>query len=656
MTRLPVYHHFDGKLCISGRSLIKTKQNPEGVISKYTWDDWVKRHGANLVQRGGNGRISLIEFSTIPMKYRELIRETYGDPEKKAQGNSFLSRVEPDKKAATFFLGYRLENGQSLPGKHIKQYSANAAILNTIKELYQTQRKARAAHGKDMRGFWPRMADTLHNLKTELNHSLPKNHLALKRKYNEYQKAGYEALISGKFCNANTAKITPEIEAWLIKEMAYTRQSVDMVYMRYHAEAQRKGWRTDITASAFRERVGQQRVRDLIDFKRHGRKGFRKLHGHTFKLKKPEFSNDIWVSDGTALNWYFRDENNKLAMATTYMVMDAKSRKFLGWSTKAGINKENFAMQLEAYRMAIRNSGAKPYQLLFDNQGGHKMTESREFYSKIATVSFATRAYRPSGKPIEQAFKYFQQLKLSEFPFWSGFGRESHSNLAFKPNMEAMQKNIEHLPSYDELIQLFDIVVEEWNELAFKGKPSPNEVYEASRNLEEEAITIEEMAELFWNVSSPRKYNSVGIKLKVQGEESLYEVYDDNGDVDFNFRMKHLHSTFHLRYDPDGEYPDIDLLQIHPTGGFQKVATASKKREVARAVRGLKEGDKAWIERQMKLEDESMDERDTIIEGYGYDETEKFSAWQNRLKKTAPVMALDDDEDDDPQTMFLNRI
>jgi hypothetical protein len=498
-----------------------------------------------------------------------------------------------------------------------------------------------------MKGFWPKISAAVNNLPASIGCDLPTAYTRLQKKYElyinggfvrlktgEYKVQGYESLISKKFCHENSRKITLEMEQWFVVEMANTRLSVEMLYhARFLNEAKKQGWRTDITADAFRKLEQEPRVRQLIQLKRHGRKAYRQEHGQTFKLKKPLYSNDIWVSDGTAVNWYFRN-GNQVELATTYMVMDSRSKKFLGWSTKYGINKEDFNMQLSAYRMALRNAGAKPYQLLFDNQGGHKNATSRAFYNKLASVVFPTRPYRPSGKPIEQAFGDFQILKLAEFPFWSGYGRASHAEVNFRPNMEAMKANIDLLPTYDELVQLFDVVVKEWNELGYNGKEAPNSVYASSVNPEQIPLSLDELADMFWNETEPIKYHEQGIYLIRNREKHLFEVYTPDGDVDYEFRRNYLHQKFIVKYDPDGEYTDIGLYQMHPTGGLQKVAIASPKREVERSVKYHKEGDVAWINKQMDLEGHMLDLMDREMEEMGYNEEVKWSSWRSRINHT----------------------
>ncbi len=631
-------------LCIELQPLIT-----EGIASLGLWQKWI-RNGAEVVRRGGNGRTALLKLETIPQRYQDMIKEKFGDPAKAAAKASFIDRVVSDQDAFNFYKNYRLENGKALPEDYQATCCINASVLNAIKVIYDVQLRARKAQGKTMRNFWKKASETINGIREQVNHTLPTYEDKLAAKYKlytvggvvklksgDYQVQGYEALISKKFCNDNTQKITPEIENWMINEMAQTRVSVEMMYhQKFLKAAQANGWRTDITAQAFRDREQQPRVRHLIELKRHGRKAFRQEYGHTFKLAKPMYSNDIWVSDGTALNWYY-NTGNGVGLATTYMIMDARSNKFLGWATKAGINKENFEMQLDGYRMALRNAGAKPYQLLFDNQGGHKKTESRMFYNKIAHVSFPTRAYRPSGKAIERAFGKFQQMKLAELPFWSGFGRPSHADVNYRPNMEEITKNIDNLPTFDELVKLFDVFVNEWNELDYNGTGSPNAIYNESRNPEEQPITLDEIAEMFWQMGGPKKYQSQGISIRIKGEDKLYEVYTADGNVDFNFRLNYLKQNFLYKYDPDGEFEDVELYTEHATLGLQRIATASPKRENSRSVKYLEDGEKEWMAKQMKAEEDMMDDMDKEMVAIGYNEEHKWNSWRDKITPVQPT-------------------
>jgi hypothetical protein len=644
----------NGILCISiaplaAAGILKPTVRKDGKVTYELWKKWAKRAKTlgYYYQPGGNGRESLIEYAAVPERYQRSIEERIGNPHKQGKLKAFTDYIERDKAAEDYYRDYRYgENDElSLPLRLIKTYTANAEVLNAIRTIYNNRLASRKKMGGSMRSFWQDVIDPVNQCKATIGHKLPGTHLRLKVVYEEYISGSYASLISGKLGNKNTEKITPEIEAWIVSEMASTRQSIEMVYLKYLQEAFKRSWRTDIEAAAFRHRVSQPRVQQLIDLARHGRKGLRKLHGHSFKLRKAKYANDIWVSDGTTLDLYFRRDDGTVGLASMYAVMDSMSCKMLGWATTPYMNKENNEVQLSAYRMALRNANALPYQLKYDNQKGHKTQVSQDFYKRLATVHFPSKPYRPSAKRIEFAFGKFQSLKLSEFPFWAGFGRTTWSDVNHAPNMDWINAHKDELPSYKELVQLFEIIIAEWNDLDFSGKGSPNKLYAENRNPEEQPLDVQDLMDLFWNIKGPVKYHAHGITLHHNNEQFLYEVYDHLGNVDYNFRRKYLHQGLFIKYDPDMEYTEIELYVKDAGTDLRHVATAKPKRDVSESVKYLNDDDRAWIEKQMKLEEQMMDTMEAELVSIGYDEHAKATRWRERLKQPAAVSHDDDDSD-----------
>lgn len=72
-----------------------------------------------------------------------------------------------------------------------------------------------------------------------------------------------------------------------------------------------------------------------------------------------------------------------------YEVIDAYSEVFLGYSV---CETENPRAQYAAYRMALITAGHRPYEVVHDNQGGHKEGDAVKFW--IASRSRCTA--RPS--------------------------------------------------------------------------------------------------------------------------------------------------------------------------------------------------------------------------------------------------------------------
>lgn len=628
---------------------------------QYKWDKRVGKLQTETKRSCRGKKVKILLESIQDDAKRQAILDKFKAPEKEARYTTFIERIVLDPEAQAFFADKNKAcdaKGNELPVAKQKTYVLNASIFNLLETIYAEQEAERKRFGTSMRGFWHEAAETLTAIQNEVPHTIGcKNHVSLKRAYEQYLDRSYSYFLKG-WGNTNAQLITDEIEDWYVNEMSQNRLSANMTYFKYLEEAPKRGWSLKITSSAFEARMAEERNRTKIQMARWGTKTHRNKKGQTFKLRKAEYSNDLWVGDGTSWNWYY-NQDGKPAMATTYFVMDSLSRKMLGWATLAGINKENMHLQLEAYRQALRNSGAKPYQLKYDNQGGHKGTTAADFYSRLATVHFPTRAYRPSGKRIEPTFKDFQTVKLAEMPFWTGFNRKSHANPDYAPDMENITKYVHLLPNYEQLLQLIDIAIGEWNNLNYNGKGSPNEIYERNRRADEKPVTLDELAELFWDIQGPKKYHPVGISLRYKGEDLLYEVYTDKGDVDYTFRKNYLNQKFYIKYDPDGEYPDIDLLQIHPTGGYQTIATASPKRSVSESVRGLKDGERDWIDRQMKMEDNYYAELQAELESIGYSDEQKFSRWMDKLnpqpsqqQATTPSLYGDDEDENQPMTII----
>lgn len=659
---MSVYINYKNTTCISLQGLtqagwdkLKPTKRPDGRETYQLWCKWMslaKQRNATR-QAGGNGRQSLIAFEAIPENYRDEISEKFGNPTKQASNNSFVSRILPDENAARFFLEYKIDTHRYLPKEHQQLYTANACVLNAIKILYTNQQAARAALGSQLKNFWKGIAEVLNNMRGEFNHSLRKNPVALQRQYNAYIKLGYESLISGKFCNPNSTKITPEIQAWIIKEMSSTRQSIEMVAMRYPAHAEKMGWRTDISVDAFKARAAKQNVRAVIDYARYGAKKFREKHGHYHAIAEAKYSNDIWMGDGTGTGFCYRTADNKIGYATSYFVMDAKSKKFLSCVTWEGIGGEDRHRQAEAFRAAARNTGyCKPYQIKVDHQKGHQTTEMRTLFNQLAHVVTFSRPHRSSGRSIERTFGMFQEMMLSQYFFWSGFGRHTHSTINHAPNNELMVQNLDKLPSYEELLKLMDVTVAEWNNLDYKGRENPNKVYAESLSPEQQVLTLDEIGEMFFTIQGPKEYGNSGILLRHKDFKQLYEVYDADGNVDYNFRNHYLHQSLYLRFDPELEFKDIDLLVLHGTGGYQKVATASPKRTISESVKYHAPGDVSWGLKQMDLEEEYMQglEKELVLVGHN---DESLNDWR---KKITIAKELNEEEgEEDIDQLFKNR-
>ncbi|HNW71159.1 MAG TPA: hypothetical protein PKI01_12195 [Bacteroidales bacterium] len=173
-----------------------------------------KRGYLKVARTGGNGRKALIEFDSIAkLERKNAILNMYGDPRQKAASGTLRERIKPDAKALEFYSNFQLSDGRSLPEKNIREYCQNASVLNAVHEILSEAKVARRAAGYgDSKHFFIKAAVTITSLAEEFAHTLPHNHRHIQRVYNKYITEGYYGLISGKFCNDNSRKVSNDIE------------------------------------------------------------------------------------------------------------------------------------------------------------------------------------------------------------------------------------------------------------------------------------------------------------------------------------------------------------------------------------------------------------------------------------------------------------
>lgn len=205
-------------VCVSGNRLIKSEANPMGVMSKPNYDKLTrdfkksKMLGVNVIQTGGNGRVAMIAFDSLPPKYRAAFIETFGDPRKETEKSYLImDQVEVDNRAAKFYADYRLANYEDLPSQVQLQYTYEASILNTLNIIATDRLGSRGGSGNGRvrkADMWKGFTETIHEatFKKRYPHKLPKMAIPLRRKYDKYIKDGYLSLVHSGYCNDNSLK------------------------------------------------------------------------------------------------------------------------------------------------------------------------------------------------------------------------------------------------------------------------------------------------------------------------------------------------------------------------------------------------------------------------------------------------------------------
>lgn len=187
-----------------------TRSDDGAAVIAYEAYRSLARRNSLVVLRPGKGLAhpALIDWNSLPMRFKEAWINKYGDPNelKKAQ----MQELRCDADAMAFFASYQLDDGTYLKSAHQSEYTLNATVLNRLVEMAGDQKEVRSRCNMSSRINWEGIYNECEALRLQYGHTLPKNVARLRDKIRQYKSEGYECLISGKLCNNSAIKITPE--------------------------------------------------------------------------------------------------------------------------------------------------------------------------------------------------------------------------------------------------------------------------------------------------------------------------------------------------------------------------------------------------------------------------------------------------------------
>jgi len=587
-----MFEYYDNTLCVRANWLDEV-----GVLNIDTLKKLYLRGKVKKARAGrGLGNYALYIYESLPQRFRNIIEHDLGiNPYEESETIPFAKYLKQDENAAAFFSNYELEDGRYLSEasmEAVNEYTANAIVLNAIQTLHT---KITTANPKINKGdLWSRFSKSIHNLPTAITtrypFDLPTNPRALRAKYEScilnkankrYPKAGLEGLIHDNYCNTNSSKISDEIGDWL---MAYKCLPIKYSYYElqelYNEARLEKGW-SYLSEGAITNYLTKPENVRIWTLASDGTEEYNKKYAHTLSKDKARlFPNAHWSIDGTKLDAiHYWDTTSKMAAVCKINVcIDVYSEKILGYSFSMT---ENHVDHFIALRMAVDEAGAKPYLFTYDAQSAHRSKRMQELYSKVIAKGGQHYHHKVGRKsnPIEQDFNRLQQQVILKRWFSDGQSIKAKQNRS-KANLDFVQQNRSALPTFEELQTHWEIMVDEWNNKprSRKSTKTRNEFFETKTKYTQELHTLERIS-MFWiNETKPKRYYAHGMPLTVAGEDYLFEVYDENGNVDIDFQLKYVQQNLIVSYDP--EYLDnyVSLYRLNENDEKVFVAYAEKKR------------------------------------------------------------------------------
>lgn len=574
----------------------------EPVMKASTLRQNVCRSNIACARRGGGeGTQALYVWSSIPEKYRRRFVATYGDPEEKMREAMTKASIKIDAKAREYYEAYTYmdKDGQErhLTEKMIEEYTINASVLGELEKMAARRQAIRSSLNAPMSGAWDLILDSSERMRESYGHTLPGTLARLKTRLKAWKTDGYQSVVSGKLGNSSALKITGDFLKLIV---ALKRSKVPVytdaqLFEKANEIAEERGWKPIRSLSGMKKWLTSPSVEPLWYDAVYGEQAARQRYGRKHKTVLPTRRDTLWYGDGTKLNLYYRDEQGKVRTTQVYEVIDAMSEVLLGYCIS---DTEDYEAQYHAYRMAIQKSGHKPYEIVYDNQGGHKKLDSDGFIGKICRVHRPTQPYNGESKTIESVFGRFQAQVLHKD--WRFTGQNVTAKKASsRPNVEFIEANKDSLYTLEELKDAYAVARKEWNEGVHPATGERRiDMYENSVNEETQEVTLHDMVDMFWVFTKRMAtFTDQGLQVTVKGEKRQYEVCSSPGVPDHEWRRKHTYERFIVAYDPY-DFASIRLYTKGTDGSLRFERTAEPYILIHRALQDQQGTDDAKFIRQ----------------------------------------------------------
>jgi len=544
---------------------------PVIVDKRDTYQKLRERGNITVHGIGGNGRKVLIEFETLPYKYKKAVKEAYGDPYEYASKQPILNSLEWDTNAHAFYMGYELPNGDKLPASdrdmkgraqinYVHRYTENATWLNMLDRLTTDKRALKRELNIPVMTFWQVATDMIKLRKV----ALPSNAKRLKEKLKNYigqpAPSRYEYLIEKhKFGNTHSAKVADETaEAFLKSLIAHKNNHDDTVIASiYNRWAEENGRESIVPGTvSYRRKMWANEL--MLE-----REGIAKVSAKLSKaIGRDRASAPLLFvnSDDNILDAFFVDGANKWYRPALYVVIDTYNDYIIGYAWGDTITID---LIKEAYRNAQRHVmqlTGDAYcwqQLQTDRWGisGKNTTELEAFYNSMGH-STPAGLKNPNSKYIERAFgtTWHQVLKMFFPSNYSGY------NIGSKSKINRDELRPSNFPQREDAGKYIDLFIEAMrrtkrNDSELSRREEWLQAFNNSPKSKKKLLTAESRLQIFGKTHSyTNQITAEGIRPTLGGYKLRYELSQEQ-------IFEHVGKSVQVIYD------EHDLSQVLLTDG-----------------------------------------------------------------------------------------
>ncbi len=255
-----------------------------------------------------------------------------------------------------------------------------------------------------------------------------------------------------------------------------------------------------------------------------------------------EFPANLWMIDGTPVQFYCRNDKGTIVRMSVFVVLDAFSRKVVGYDI--AMNEDKF-MVMNALKMAVREEGHLPKEILSDNFSANKTPEIialKEFMAKLDVNWRLAKVGNPQDKSqVERFFGVFQSEECVSYDDYIGEGIASKRDN--RPTPEFLEKSIKKILSVNQMKDRIITMIVKYNAREKRTRLSPLELYKLPKP---KAVELDgfKTALMFWNRTKHTIKQGM-VKITVNKVEHSFEIYDHKQKLQLQGK------TVYVRYDTD---------------------------------------------------------------------------------------------------------
>jgi hypothetical protein len=528
----------------------------DACVSKPTYDKASRDGRIAVVRRGGNDHPALVEWASLPQRYKDMVRHHLGgDPEVLAMAQQVEQHLVTVPEDVQYLDSYKAENGLGLSQAARQQLNLACRLVALLAEATQVYNeggtaKVSATYGMGTMALKQAVAAYVKANRKRLPPAFPASFARLETRKRAYMHArqqgmsGASSLVHGGQGNNNAAKVATPEQAQLLRLLAARPQnhSKRRIAADYNAVATTQGW-PKLTANTVRRFLADGANGRTVMLYAKGAAQYHNTYGIVVHRSRPTQPTYLWVHDATDYERLYQKEVNGKATyhhrKKVMVVVDPHSWYPVGYAIG---DADTITLAQEAIGNAVRHMReltgqyAIPYQVQSDRMG-HKALSA--WYGAMDVKYTPAAARNARAKIIEPWFRQHNDHYANHGVNWSGHNVTSKKSN--QPNPDALNTNRKLFPNEA-------TVIEEIHEAIGRERADKMEAFRAALAAMPEGalrtISRERFLEWFGTRHGwTNELTNLGLCPTLLGEERPYQLLTP----DF---QQHVGLAFQVHYDP----------------------------------------------------------------------------------------------------------